>query len=79
MMTEHFLQCGFVFISDTYLIVISKRPVAKHLEECVVVSVRPNHVQVIVLATHSNALLRIHCSWARGVHSPQEYTFELQK
>ena len=46
-------------IDGPFLEVITKAPVAEHLEHGVVVGIMPDLFQVVVLATHAQALLRI--------------------
>lgn len=62
--------------------VIAERPIAKHLEEGVVVSVFANVVEVVVLPTRSNAFLGVARSAqlaqrSIGIHRPQKDRLEL--
>src|SRR5262249_21658433 len=60
-----------------FLEVIPERPVAEHLEERVVISVLAHVVEVIVLATRANALLRIDGTSIVPGAGPQEDVLEL--
>ena len=46
-------------VDGPFLEVITKAPVAEHLEHGVVVGIMPDLFQVVVLATHAQTLLRI--------------------
>jgi hypothetical protein len=66
----------------TYLKVVSKRPVSQHFKECVMVHVLPNIIEVIMLATSSDAFLGVNSSYpfchiAIGVGSTQENGLKL--
>ena len=46
-------------IDGALLEIVSKRPVAKHLEHGVVICVVTNFLQVVMLSAHAQALLRV--------------------
>ena len=61
----------------TYLEVVAKAPVAKHLKEGVVVGIFADVVQVVVLTASADTLLRVHSALhlgkvRRGVHRAEE-------
>ncbi len=59
------------------LVVVAERPVAQHLEERVVRRIAAHVVQIIVLARHAHALLRIGGARIRPRAQPQEHILEL--
>lgn len=68
----------------TYLKIISKRPRAQHLKEGVVVDILAHIIQVIVLASSSDAFLGISssaqlCHWVWGINGVQEDGLKLKK
>jgi len=44
---------------STYFVIVPKRPVSQHLKEGVVVHILSDIIQVVVLATSTNALLGV--------------------
>lgn len=63
-----------VDMTTTYLVVISKGPVAKHFEKRMMVIVLSHVIQIVVFAAGSNAFLRVHYSG-----SALWYFFETKK
>lgn len=57
--------------------IIAERPVAEHLEHSVVVGVVSNLFEVVVLAAHTQTLLRISDTARLGHCITQDYVFEL--
>ena len=57
--------------------IVAKTPVAQHLEHCVVVSVVPNLLEVVVLATYAKAFLRVGNTRVLGLCVAQEYILKL--
>jgi hypothetical protein len=57
--------------------VVAEREVAEHLEEGVVASGVPHVLEVIVLATHAEALLRGSCPLVGPHVGAEEYVLEL--
>ena len=60
-----------------FLEVITKRPVAEHFKECVVVGIAAHILQVVVLAASANALLRIHGARVVARALTEEHILEL--
>ena len=50
-------------IDGLFLKVVAKGPVAEHLKEGVVISIKAHVFEIVMLATGSNALLGICCRW----------------
>jgi hypothetical protein len=70
------------YSTATYLKVVPKRPVSQHLKECVMVYILSNIIQVIMLATSSDAFLGVNSSYPFGhitiwVNSTQENGLKL--
>lgn len=61
-----------------YLEIVSERPIAKHFEECMMIAIGSDDIQVIVFATDAYAFLRIGCGATRCYGFIQENIFELQ-
>ena len=57
--------------------VVAERPVAQHLEHCMMVGVKPHLLQVIVLARHPQAFLRVGHPPVFGRLVAEEYILEL--
>jgi hypothetical protein len=47
-------------LNNSNLEIVSKRPIAQHFEERMMINVFANIVQIIVLSTSANAFLSIH-------------------
>ncbi len=60
-----------------FLEVITKRPVAEHFKECVVVGIAAHILKVVVLAAGTNALLSIHRARVVARALAEEYILEL--
>ncbi len=59
------------------LVVISKGPVAEHLEEGVVGIVGPDILEIVVFARYAHAFLRVDCPRIGALSRPKEDIFEL--
>ncbi len=59
------------------LVIVSERPVAQHLEECMMVGIVPDFLQVVMLAGDPDALLRIGSACVATRAHAQEDILEL--
>lgn len=65
--------------SETNLEIVSEGPIAEHFEKCVMVAVLPDNINVVVLPSNANALLRIDGVQARRLYVAQENVLELRR
>ena len=68
----------FVSPANGFLLeIITKAPIAKHLEHCVMISVMSHLFKVVVLTAYAQAFLRIRAAAALGLHISQNNVLKL--
>ncbi len=64
-------------LNGFFLVIVTKRPIAEHFEECMMIAVMPNFFEIVMFAAYTNAFLCISTAFVIAAACSKENILEL--